>query len=81
LGFAIAGLYHLRHLRPALASIFLFYMIGFTLLHLGLVMNTRLRIPLMDPLIIVLAGAGWNPFYSWMRPVQPHRDPSTMASV
>jgi 4-amino-4-deoxy-L-arabinose transferase-like glycosyltransferase len=81
LGFAIAGLYHLRNLRPALASIFIFYMIGFTLLHLGLVMNTRLRIPLMDPLIIVLAGAGWNAFYSWMRTVQSDRYQPRMVSV
>jgi hypothetical protein len=81
LGFAIAGLYYLRNLRPVLTSIFLFYMIGFTLLHLGLVMNTRLRIPLIEPLIIVLAGAGWNAFYSWVRGHQPDLYPSRMASA
>jgi hypothetical protein len=40
----------------------MFYAVGFTLLHLPFVMNTRLRIPLMEPLIIVLAGVGWS---SW----------------
>jgi hypothetical protein len=30
-------------------------------------MNTRLRIPLMDPLIVTLAGAGWIRMVSCMR--------------
>jgi 4-amino-4-deoxy-L-arabinose transferase-like glycosyltransferase len=60
LAFAVGGLYHLGKIRPELASLFVVYVAGFTLFHLPFVMNTRLRIPLMEPLIIVLAGAGWS---------------------
>ncbi len=59
LAFAVAGWFHLRRLRPGLASILLVYAIGLTVLHLPLVMNTRLRIPLMEPLVVMLSGAGW----------------------
>jgi hypothetical protein len=59
LGFAVAGLTSLWRLRPRIASVFLVYAIGFTVFHLPFVMNTRLRISLMEPLIVVLAGAGW----------------------
>jgi 4-amino-4-deoxy-L-arabinose transferase-like glycosyltransferase len=32
--------------------------LGLTLMHLPLVMNTRLRIPLMEPLLVILSGLG-----------------------
>jgi 4-amino-4-deoxy-L-arabinose transferase-like glycosyltransferase len=62
LAFALGGIVQLHKARSRLASLFMFYAVGFTLLHLPFVMNTRLRIPLMEPLIIVLAGVGWS---SW----------------
>lgn len=62
LAFALRGTVQLYKARPGLASLFILYAVGFTLLHLPFVMNTRLRIPLMEPLIIVLAGIGWS---SW----------------
>ena len=60
LSLAVRGLYRLSQTRPEIAAIFLVYVVGYTLLHLPLVMNTRLRIPLVEPLIVVLAGAGWT---------------------
>jgi len=59
LALAMAGINWLRSRRPQIAEIFLLYMVLFTVLHLPLVMNTRLRIPLMEPLVIILAGVGW----------------------
>jgi hypothetical protein len=56
---AIFGWRVLRWSNPGFATILLAYAAGFTLLHLPLVMNTRLRIPLLEPLIAILAGAGW----------------------
>ncbi|MGB2635851.1 MAG: glycosyltransferase family 39 protein [Candidatus Acidiferrum sp.] len=62
LAFAVGGLYQLRKARPEVALTFLIYAVGYTILHLMLVMNTRLRIPLMEPLLVVLAGIGWDRF-------------------
>jgi len=59
LALAVAGLYRLKKIRPEMATTFLIYALGLTTMHLVLVMNTRLRIPLMEPLIVVLAGGGW----------------------
>ncbi len=56
--FAIAGWLALRRTNIAVAELLLIYAAGFTLLHLPLVMNTRLRIPLLEPLFVILAGAG-----------------------
>ena len=56
LGLAVSGWFRLRETRPVLASIFLTYIVTLTLLHLPLVMNTRLRIPLLEPLFVILAG-------------------------
>lgn len=67
LAFAIGGWFHVRESRPGLASILLVYAIGLTVLHLPLVMNTRLRIPLLDPLIIIFSGAGWVQFVARVR--------------
>jgi len=59
LGLAIAGWFSLRRTRPVIAYWFLAYTAMLTLLHLPLVMNTRLRIPLVEPLVVILAGIGW----------------------
>jgi 4-amino-4-deoxy-L-arabinose transferase-like glycosyltransferase len=56
---AVFGWRTLRHTNPGVAQVLLIYAVGFTLLHLPLVMNTRLRIPLIEPLLVILAGAGY----------------------
>jgi 4-amino-4-deoxy-L-arabinose transferase-like glycosyltransferase len=56
LSLATLGLVTLRRQRPALARAFLLYMFVMTLLHLPFNMNTRYRIPLVEPLVVVLAG-------------------------
>jgi hypothetical protein len=52
------GLWLLRKSRPNVAAIFLGYVVLITILHTPFVMNSRIRAPLVDPLIAVLAGAG-----------------------
>jgi len=59
LALAVAGWLVLRKQRPPFAYLLLVYAVGFTVLHLPLVMSTRLRIPLMEPLLVCLCGAGW----------------------
>jgi hypothetical protein len=44
--------------QPRLAKILLAYAAIYTVLHLPLVMSTRIRFPLMDPLVATLAGGG-----------------------
>lgn len=58
LGFAIAGWRRLRTSNPRAAMLLLAYAAIYTLLHLPLTMNTRIRFPLMDPLVAALAGGG-----------------------
>ena len=58
LALGIAGWFKLRALRPELAYIFLFYAILVTILHVPFNMNTRLRMPFIDPLLAMLGGAG-----------------------
>lgn len=53
---AVMGWILLRQRWPAVANILLAYAIIYTVLHLPLVMNTRIRFPLMDPLVACLAG-------------------------
>lgn len=53
---AVIGGFRLRRTHPAIAALFLLYASTLTLLHLPLVMNTRLRIPLLDPMIVILAS-------------------------
>jgi hypothetical protein len=55
---ALGGWWTLRRWQPAVAWLLLIYADGFTLLHLLLVINTRWRIPLIEPLIVVLSGIG-----------------------
>ena len=73
LAFAVGGWFALRNERPDLASMFLMYAIGITILHLPLVMNTRLRIPLVDPLLVILCGAGWVRFTTVFQRSGPSR--------
>ena len=57
LGLAIAGWLGARRSAPALVQVCVFYVVFLTALHLPFPMLSRLRIPLMDPLIAILAGA------------------------
>ncbi len=57
LAFAVRGWFDMRVQRPELAHMFLFYAILVTLLHVPFNMNTRLRMPFIDPWLTVLAGA------------------------
>ena len=59
---AIAGWFQLRSRFPAVAHLFLFYCVLATILHAPFNMNTRLRVPLIDPLLPVLASACWLGF-------------------
>jgi 4-amino-4-deoxy-L-arabinose transferase-like glycosyltransferase len=54
----IVGWFKLRTVQPELAHIFLFYAILVTILHVPFNMNTRLRMPFIDPWLAVLAGTG-----------------------
>lgn len=57
---ALLGYTRLRHSHPAIATLFLLYASTITVLHLPLVMNTRLRIPLLDPLLVILASQSFS---------------------
>ncbi|HKN24603.1 MAG TPA: glycosyltransferase family 39 protein [Candidatus Acidoferrum sp.] len=76
---AMGGLHHLRKTRPDLAAWVILYLVGITLVHLPFVMNTRLRIPLVEPLIIVLAGGGWVRLDYLIR--HRHQDPDLPVAV
>ena len=67
---AIAGWFHLRSLQPNAARMFFFYAIVLTAMHLPLTMNTRLRSPLFDPVLVSLAGGGWLSLSDRFRPVK-----------
>lgn len=56
LGAAILGWLRLRKSNPGIARLLLLYCALATALHLPFTMNTRLRVPLIDPLLCVLAG-------------------------
>ncbi len=58
------GWLRLRQAHPDVARALLFYAILETALHLPLTMNTRLRSPLMDPVLCSLAGGGCAWFLS-----------------
>ena len=58
LALGIAGWFRLRALQPRLAYVFLFYAVLVTILHVPFNMNTRLRMPFIDPWLAMLAGAG-----------------------
>lgn len=56
LALAIVGWFSLRREKPALALVFLLYVLIITVMHLPFNMSTRYRIPLMDPLLVVLGA-------------------------
>jgi len=62
LALAIMGWVQLRTQNPTFALLFLAYAVLVTMLHLPFVMNTRLRMPFLDPWITVLAGAALAAF-------------------
>lgn len=78
---AVAGWIRLRRADAKIAAALLFYAVIITVLHLPMVMNTRLRSPLIDPLLAALAGGGWVflvekfPLRSWRGRVSPDRIP------
>ncbi len=55
LGMAIVSWFRLRKGASRIAYVFLFYCLAVTMLHLPCTMNTRLRIPYVDPLLCILA--------------------------
>ncbi len=56
LGVAILGWFRLRKAKPRIAYLLLLYCVAATILHLPFTMNTRYRVPLVDPLLCILAG-------------------------
>ncbi len=55
----------LRQDNRPLAWLLLFYTVVLTASLLPFAMNTRLRLPMMDPLIAALAGGGWVRVSNW----------------
>jgi len=53
---ALFGWFRLRRSAPRTANLLLLYCVLVTILHLPFTMNTRLRVPLVDPLVCILAG-------------------------
>jgi len=61
IGRAVLGWARLRKADPRFANLLLLYCGFATLLHLPFTMNTCLRIPLVDPILCVLAGLYVSP--------------------
>ena len=61
---ACFGLSRLGKARPHLALAILGYVLLITVLHTPFVMNSRIRAPLVDPLISLLAGGGLGLFWA-----------------
>ncbi|MGH9690618.1 MAG: ArnT family glycosyltransferase [Candidatus Acidiferrales bacterium] len=59
LALAITGWFGLRTRHPMVAWSLLPYAVLVTIAHLPFAMNTRIRMPFIDPLVVVLAGVGW----------------------
>jgi len=55
---AVFGWFRLRGAHPSIAAALLLYALVLTVMHLPFTMNTRLRSPLVDPLLASLAGGG-----------------------
>jgi hypothetical protein len=64
---AVSGWLALRRSHRAVAHVLLFYAAALTVMHLPLTMNTRLRSPLLDPLLAVLAAGGWLVLWEWVK--------------
>jgi hypothetical protein len=56
LALACAGWWKLKQTRPQVAALLLGYAVLMTLVHIPFLMNTRIRSPLIDPLLAALAG-------------------------
>jgi 4-amino-4-deoxy-L-arabinose transferase-like glycosyltransferase len=56
LAVAILGWLRLRTATPRIANLLWLYCVAATVLHLPFTMNTRLRVPLIDPIICILVG-------------------------
>lgn len=57
----VLGWLQVRKVAPRFANLLLLYCVFATLLHLPFTMNTRLRIPLVDPVLCVLASVYVSP--------------------
>jgi len=68
---AVRGWFRLREGYEEIARVLSVYAVAFTALHLPFVMNTRLRVPLMDPLLAILASGGWLAWKSRQRERTP----------
>lgn len=55
---AVAGGWALWRRNQKIAGLLGTYVVLLTLMHVAFVMNTRYRAPLMDPLLVTLAGGG-----------------------
>jgi len=55
----VAGWVRLRRSNREAATTLLVYAVVLTAVHFPFLMNTRLRAPLIDPMLSVLAGGGW----------------------
>jgi 4-amino-4-deoxy-L-arabinose transferase-like glycosyltransferase len=64
LALAGCGWWELRKTRAPIAAVLLGYAVLVTLLHTPFVMNSRIRTPLVDPLIAVLAGGGFGMLFN-----------------
>ena len=68
LGLAVVGWIGLRRRQPHLAKLLAYYSLLMTTAHILFAMNTRLRTPLFEPLLAVLAGGGWVALKARRRP-------------
>jgi len=59
LALACSGWWKLKQTRPKVAALLLGYAALMTVLHIPFLMNTRIRSPLVDPLLAPLVGGGW----------------------
>ena len=70
----IAGWLKLRRSNPDAARLFLSYAVVITVMHLPFVMNTRIRAPLIEPALAILAGLGLAPFAAARAPKLENRE-------
>lgn len=64
---ALLGWRQLHRKWPLAANALLAYALMYTALHLPLVTSTRIRFPLMDPLVAILSGGGVLSFKVFQR--------------
>lgn len=55
---AVVGWFYLLRTNSAMAWLLLAFVVSITALHLPLTMNTRLRVPFFEPLVVTLAAVG-----------------------